>query len=67
MAVGEQPGAKFRIGHVLHGELAAEREDGGGGGLLSQNHEYRLHPNRAVGDGGSQLLMGSGSTQMFRN
>lgn len=41
---------EFGIRNILYGLFAIDGQCGGGAGALAEDHEHRLHPNRAEGD-----------------
>src|SRR5262249_26699149 len=50
LLIGPQALAQFRVIDLLHRLLAIDRQARGGCRRLTQNHEHRLHANRAVRD-----------------
>ena len=50
LTVFEQAWLQSRVGDVLHGRVLVHGHGGQCGGGLSEDHEHRLHADRAVGD-----------------
>lgn len=50
LAIGQEAALEFYVIHFLNDDARIDRNRGGGSCGLAEDHEYRLHADRAVRD-----------------